>query len=176
MKGMMDFHQRATRILQDVFSATFQDAKSQDVFTSPDFLIQVGLLFGLLIGIDVIKRTKGSMSNDLSVYKRTLNFVTPDVESKEKLNDELMETQRLSLFIGQLDHFLKFAETLFSDTQSLANEFLQELMVTCTNLLEANGFMLQKEKDRLCIVSLMIPYNLSKRAEILGFGSLCVPK
>jgi hypothetical protein len=151
MKGMMDFHQRATRVLQDVFSATLQDAKAQDVFASPDFLIQIGLLFGLLIGIDVVKRTKGSMSNDLSVYKRTLNFVTSDVESKERLNDELMEAQSLSLFIGQQDHFSKFATTLFSDKE-LANEFLLELMVTCTYLLEGNGFLLQKDKDRLCIV------------------------
>jgi hypothetical protein len=153
MKEMMDFHQRATRVLQDVISTTLQDAKAQDIFASPDFLIQIGLLFGLLIVIDVVKRTKGSMSNDLSIYKRTLNFVTSDVESKERLNDELMECQRLSLFIGQQDHFLKFATTLFKDQELLANEFLQELMVTCTYLLEGNGFVLQKDKDRLCIVS-----------------------
>ena len=154
LRDMEDFFQRSTQVTQDVFRITAQEAKVSDIFASPDFLVALAQLFGLFLAFDTLKKTKGSMNNDISIYKRTLSQVSAELISREAINREVIALQGLTLFIAQQDNYRTFFMKLFESRDSHLDEILQDMISISCQILENNELYVPlHERNRLLIVS-----------------------
>lgn len=70
MLGLMTFHDKLNACFTDVMTGIIPDIKDRELFPSETLLLTLADLLDLTISLDTMKNFKGSMSNDLSMYKR----------------------------------------------------------------------------------------------------------
>lgn len=70
MKALMDFRDKLVAAFSEVMAGIIPDIKDRELFPSETFLLTLANLLDLTISIDNMKNFKGSMTNDLSMYKR----------------------------------------------------------------------------------------------------------
>jgi CYRIA/CYRIB Rac1 binding domain len=70
MKALMDFRDTLVAGFSEVMAGIIPEIKDRELFPSETFLLTLANLLDLTISIDNMKNFKGSMTNDLSMYKR----------------------------------------------------------------------------------------------------------
>lgn len=70
MINLMDFRDKLVSAFSDGFTAIIPDIKERELFPSEQFLLGLADLLDLAVNLDIMKNFKGSMTNDLSMYKR----------------------------------------------------------------------------------------------------------
>ncbi len=70
MITLMDFRDKLVSAFSESLTAIIPDMKDRELFPSEAFLLALAELFDLTVSLDTMKNFKGSMTNDLSMYKR----------------------------------------------------------------------------------------------------------
>lgn len=70
MRDFMKFRDDAVHTVTDVFSSMTIDIREKDLYASSEFLSVSAEILDLFVVMDAMKNIKGSMNNDLSMYKR----------------------------------------------------------------------------------------------------------
>lgn len=70
MLNLMDYRDRFITLFTETFTSLIPDFKEKDIFPSEQFLLTLAFLLDVSISLDTMKNVKGSMTNDLSMYKR----------------------------------------------------------------------------------------------------------
>ena len=72
MTKFMEFRDKLVAVFTEALSGIIPEIRDKDYFPSEEFLLTLANLLDLTVSLDIMKNFKGSMSNDLSMYKRLL--------------------------------------------------------------------------------------------------------
>ena len=70
MAELMEFRDNFIATLTDSLQAILPDIKEKELFPSEGFLLTLAKILDLVLSLDTMKNMKGSVNNDLSIYKR----------------------------------------------------------------------------------------------------------
>jgi hypothetical protein len=70
MISLMEFRDQLVAAFSESLTGIIPDIKDREVFPSETFLLTLSRLLDLTVSLDTMKNFKGSMTNDLSMYKR----------------------------------------------------------------------------------------------------------
>jgi hypothetical protein len=125
----MSFFKSSTEILQTVIRGMVENCMLPESIVSPDLMTKLSQVIGLCLGIDVVKRTKGSIANDLSIFKRAVSNISVEVLSKDKSNDLLSHLQALTLYMAQQDNFCGVLTPMLSEKITGMDAMIQEILI-----------------------------------------------
>ena len=72
MTKFMEFRDKLVAVFTEALSGIIPEIRDKDYFPSEEFLLTLANLLDLTVSLDIMKNFKGSMSNDLSMYKRLI--------------------------------------------------------------------------------------------------------
>jgi cytoplasmic FMR1 interacting protein len=72
MLGLMAYRDKMINTLTETLNVLISETREKEIYPSQGFLICLANFMDLTIKIDTMKNFKGSMNNDLSLYKRLL--------------------------------------------------------------------------------------------------------
>jgi hypothetical protein len=150
----MSFYKSTTETLQKVIRGMVENCMLPESSISPDLMTKLSQVIGLCLGIDAVKRTKGSMANDLSIFKRAVSNASSDVLPKNKSNDLLSHLQALTLYVAQQDNFYGALVPMLSEKITGLDEMVQEILVFLHSKLEQDVYLsYYQKKNFLFLVS-----------------------
>ncbi|KAH9268339.1 hypothetical protein BASA84_000253 [Batrachochytrium salamandrivorans] len=90
MIQLMTFRDKFIAVFTDTLASIIPDIRDREFFPSEAYLLMIANVLDLVVSLDSMKNMKGSMNNDLSMYKRAMsNF------PKEQSESELMILPKL---------------------------------------------------------------------------------
>jgi cytoplasmic FMR1 interacting protein len=141
MVGLMDFRDKLVSAFSESFTGIIADVKDKEVFPSETFLLTLAQLLDLTVSLDTMKNFKGSMANDLSMYKRSKSMIT-----KDPSDPEMMLLPKLSFFLASKDQFANDIKKALSTMSNTYEEILIEMLNTCADHLEKGVYILPQLK------------------------------
>ncbi|KAI8800305.1 cytoplasmic fragile-X interacting family-domain-containing protein [Cladochytrium replicatum] len=155
MQQWMHFLNRVLKETEEILSSTLaslaetpsptsKDANAVSLFPGTPFLLALSRVIDLLYIFDAMKRLKGSVNNDFSLYKRTL----PMMEREISIEVEAQENHKLYLFLGQSN---QCANELAKIVDALpgCDEIIQDMANILADYLENGTYMYAEEKHSM---------------------------
>ncbi|KAJ3384847.1 Cytoplasmic FMR1-interacting protein 2 [Lobulomyces angularis] len=140
MKDFMIFRDHAVQCISDVLTSIIPDIKEKDVFSSTEFLLTLATVLDLFVVLDAMKNIKGSMNNDLSIYRRNATQLP-----RKLAEDDAAQIHKLIIFLGSQDQFsLELKKALAAIPQS--DDVLVEVVNACADCLENKRYILSEKK------------------------------
>jgi cytoplasmic FMR1 interacting protein len=141
MVSLMDFRDKLVAAFSDSFTGIITDVKDKEVFASETFLLTLAQLLDLTVSLDTMKNFKGTMANDLSMYKRSKSMIT-----KDPSDPEMMLLPKLSFFLASKDQFANDIKKALSTMSNTYEEILIDMLNTCADHLEKSLYILPQLK------------------------------
>lgn len=85
MFNLMAFRDRWVATLTETLNGVISELKAGEIYCSNEFLVQLARYLDLAVSIDTMKNFKGSMNNDLSMYKRYWRLIEVRYHSFQKI-------------------------------------------------------------------------------------------
>jgi cytoplasmic FMR1 interacting protein len=76
MLNLMDYQDRFIALFTETFTSIIPEVKEKEIFPSEQFLLTLANLLDVGVCLDTMKNVKGSMTNDLSMYKRHILLIS----------------------------------------------------------------------------------------------------
>ncbi|KAJ3276472.1 Cytoplasmic FMR1-interacting protein 2 [Terramyces sp. JEL0728] len=141
MVDLMQFRDKLISAFSESLTGLIPDVKDRDFFPSEAFLITLANLLDLTVSIDVMKNFKGSMSNDLSMYKRAKSVLV-----KDQSDPEFAILPKLVFFLANKDHFAHDLKKALSTMNSFYEEIFLDMINMCTEYLEKGHYLTPSTK------------------------------
>ena len=110
------------------------------MFSSIEFLDVFALVLDLFVQFDAMKNIKGSMNNDLSIYKRTMTTIPRDL-----VDEDASSLHKLNLFLGMNDQF-SFELKKQVNSISGSEDLIMDMINYCADCLESKLHLLPATK------------------------------
>ncbi|KAJ3322394.1 Cytoplasmic FMR1-interacting protein 2 [Boothiomyces sp. JEL0866] len=136
MVDLMQFRDKLISAFSESLTGLIPDVKDRDFFPSEAFLTTLANLLDLTISIDVMKNFKGSMSNDLSMYKRAKSVLV-----KDQSDPEFAILPKLVFFLANKDHFANDLKKALSTMNSFYEEIFLDMINMCTEYIEKGHYL-----------------------------------
>ncbi len=141
MLQLMVLRDKLVALFQECLTAIIPDIKDRDLFPSEEFLLTFAQYLDLFVSLDIMKNMKGSMNNDLSMYKRAgIQFM------KEQSEQEQMLLPKLGFFLATQDQFTLDIKKALTTMNSSYEDVLQDMLNLCAEYLETEQYLLPTTK------------------------------
>lgn len=137
----MQFRDKLIAAFSESLTGLIPDVKDRDFFPSEAFLITLANLLDLTVSIDVMKNFKGSMSNDLSMYKRAKSVLV-----KDQSDPEFAILPKLVFFLANKDHFANDLKKALSTMNSFYEEIFLDMINMCADFIEKGHYLTPNTK------------------------------
>ncbi|KAJ3000421.1 Cytoplasmic FMR1-interacting protein 2 [Globomyces sp. JEL0801] len=144
MTELMSFCSRLISGFFEALTAIIPHIKDKDVFPSETFLLTLANILDLAISLDTMKNFKGSMSNDLSMYKRAKSMLV-----KDHLDAEFNSLPKLAMFLANKDFCVNEVKRSLSTISNLYEDIFIDLMNLCAEYLEKGHYIFPNSKHTL---------------------------
>ncbi|KAI8901764.1 cytoplasmic fragile-X interacting family-domain-containing protein [Globomyces pollinis-pini] len=144
MTELMSFCSRLISGFFEALTAIIPHIKDKDVFPSETFLLTLANILDLAICLDTMKNFKGSMSNDLSMYKRAKSMLV-----KDHLDAEFNSLPKLAMFLANKDFCVNEVKRSLSTISNLYEDIFIDLMNLCAEYLEKGHYIFPNSKHTL---------------------------
>ncbi|KAJ3311868.1 Cytoplasmic FMR1-interacting protein 2 [Boothiomyces sp. JEL0838] len=141
MVDLMQFRDKLIAAFSESLTGLIPDVKDRDFFPSEAFLITLANLLDLTVSIDVMKNFKGSMSNDLSMYKRAKSVLV-----KDQSDPEFAILPKLVFFLANKDHFANDLKKALSTMNSFYEEIFLDMINMCADFIEKGHYLTPNTK------------------------------
>eukprot|EP00842_Homolaphlyctis_polyrhiza_P002559 jgi/Hompol1/3303/HPOL_006459-RA len=151
MIQLMTFRDKFIGVFTDSLTSIIPDIRDRDFFPSEAFLLAFAGILDMCVSLDTMKNMKGSMNNDLSMYKRAIsNF------PKEQAESELMLLPKLAFFIAQQDQFALDVKKAISTMSNTYEDVLQDMINLCIDYIEKEQYLTPSTKHGYLRVSYLL--------------------
>jgi hypothetical protein len=148
MIDLMAFHEKLNSFFTEVMTGIIPDIKDRDLFPSDFFLLALASVLDLTISLDTMKNFKGSMSNDLSMYKRSKSMI-----SKDYADPEIQILPKLGFFLASKDQFANGLKTQLASINNYYEDVFCDMINLCSEKIESNVFLQPNAKHMYLRVS-----------------------
>lgn len=136
MIDLMAFHDKLNTCFTEVLTGIIPDIKDRDLFPSDTFLLALANLLDLTISLDTMKNFKGSMSNDLSMYKRSKSML-----AKDYADPEIQVLPKLGFFLASKDQFTNGLKSQIATLNNYFEDVFCDMINLCADKIESNVFL-----------------------------------
>lgn len=136
MIDLMAYHDKLNATFTEVMTGIIPDVKDRDLFTSDSFLLALADMLDLIISLDTMKNFKGSMSNDLSMYKRSKSML-----AKDYADPEIQVLPKLGFFLASKDQFTNGLKAQINTINNYYEDLFCDMINLCADKLEAGVFL-----------------------------------
>ncbi|KAJ1343340.1 hypothetical protein BSLG_002366 [Batrachochytrium salamandrivorans] len=142
MIQLMTFRDKFIAVFTDTLASIIPDIRDREFFPSEAYLLMIANVLDLVVSLDSMKNMKGSMNNDLSMYKRAMsNF------PKEQSESELMILPKLVFFVAQQDQFANDIKKALSTMSSTYEDIFHDMINICVDYTETQQYTTPLEKN-----------------------------
>lgn len=136
MIHLMSFQDELNACFIEVMAGIIPDVKDRDLFPSDTYLLALANLLDLIISLDTMKNFKGSMSNDLSMYKRSKSMLAKDFS-----DPEIQVLPKLGFFLASKDQFTAGLKAQIATLNNYYEDIFCDMINLCADKIEANVYL-----------------------------------
>nr|KAJ3422345.1 Cytoplasmic FMR1-interacting protein 2 [Polyrhizophydium stewartii] len=136
MTQLMAFRDKFVAVFTEALAGIIPDIRERDFFPSEAYLLTIAQMLDMVVSIDNMKNMKGSMNNDLSMYKRAMsNF------PKEQTESEIMLLPKLAFFVAQQDQFAIDVKKAIAAMSNTYEDILHDMINLCVDYIDSDHYL-----------------------------------
>ncbi|OAJ36290.1 hypothetical protein BDEG_20482 [Batrachochytrium dendrobatidis JEL423] len=132
----MSFRDKFIIVFTEALASIIPDIRDREFFPSEAYLLMVAHVLDMVVSLDSMKNMKGSMNNDLSMYKRAIsNF------PKEQSESELMLLPKLAFFVAQQDQFATDVKKALATMSNTYEDIFHDMINICVDHVDSQHYL-----------------------------------
>ncbi|KAL5032354.1 hypothetical protein BDV3_000939 [Batrachochytrium dendrobatidis] len=136
MIQLMSFRDKFIIVFTEALASIIPDIRDREFFPSEAYLLMVAHVLDMVVSLDSMKNMKGSMNNDLSMYKRAIsNF------PKEQSESELMLLPKLAFFVAQQDQFATDVKKALATMSNTYEDIFHDMINICVDHVDSQHYL-----------------------------------